>query len=56
MKERYESYLQRLQDPDLKTSEIKKVITEAAEDADISCAEYEALWFFWRNVLGGVIL
>lgn len=53
MKERYESYLARLQVPDLKKSDVKKVFAEAAEDAYISCAEYEALWFVWRNIMGG---
>lgn len=52
-KEAYESYLARLRVPDLKKREVKKVFTEAAEDPFISCAEYEALWFVWRNIMGG---
>ena len=53
MKEMYESYLARLQVPDLKKSEVKKVFAEAVADPYISCAEYEALWFVWRNIMGG---
>lgn len=53
MKERYESYLQRLQVPDLKKSQVRQLFADAAEDPYISCAEYEALWFVWRNIMGG---
>lgn len=53
MKTKFDVYLQRLQVPDFKKSEVQKVFADAAEDPYISCAEYEALWFVWRNIMGG---
>lgn len=49
----YEDYLKIMRTIRRNEAELAALLDEACEDPDISCSEFEDLWFVWRNILRG---